>query len=75
MPVIPVSARVVVRQRARPPELHQDQEHQRVQDAERDFGKQFNRNNPFRCPEGIDEDQSLAADNPSFPQGIIRRMR
>jgi prepilin-type N-terminal cleavage/methylation domain-containing protein/prepilin-type processing-associated H-X9-DG protein len=31
--------------------------------------KKFNRNNPFRCPEGIDEDQSLAADNPSFPQG------
>jgi prepilin-type N-terminal cleavage/methylation domain-containing protein/prepilin-type processing-associated H-X9-DG protein len=31
--------------------------------------KKYNRNNPFRCPEGIDEDQSLAADNPSFPQG------
>src|SRR3954471_6612394 len=31
--------------------------------------KKFNRNNPFRCPEGIDEDQSLAADNPTFPQG------
>ena len=30
--------------------------------------KRFNRSNPFRCPEGIDEDQSLT-NNPSFPGG------
>ena len=30
--------------------------------------KRFNRTNPFRCPEGIDEDQSLTND-PSFPGG------
>lgn len=29
--------------------------------------KQFNRANPFRCPEGIDEDYSLWGDNVHFP--------
>ena len=30
--------------------------------------KKFNRANPFRCPEGIDEDESITND-PSFPGG------
>jgi prepilin-type N-terminal cleavage/methylation domain-containing protein/prepilin-type processing-associated H-X9-DG protein len=29
--------------------------------------KKFNRNNPFRCPEGISEDYSLAGDDTHFP--------
>src|SRR5688572_1169980 len=29
--------------------------------------KKFNRNNPFRCPEGIDEDWALWGDNAHFP--------
>jgi prepilin-type processing-associated H-X9-DG protein len=31
--------------------------------------KKFNRANPFRCPEGIDEDFSQAVGNGNFPQG------
>jgi prepilin-type N-terminal cleavage/methylation domain-containing protein/prepilin-type processing-associated H-X9-DG protein len=29
--------------------------------------KRFNRSNPFRCPEGVDEDQTIVA--PNFPSG------